>query len=178
MKYEGEVTTNSRHRGLISFFFFFILHTSYFILPARAYWQQHVRYNIRVTLIDSTHTLTGTESVDYSNNSPDTLSEIYFHLYSNAFQPGSMMDERAHVLHSNPIGDRIAKLPESEQGKYWIDTITDGNQPAKFEITGTIMRVVLTKPLLPGETVTLALPFRERIPRQIRRSGWMSPSVG
>src|SRR5581483_8857891 len=78
---------------------------------ARAYWQQHVTYDIRVTLIDSIHTLDGTLSVVYANHSPDTLREVYFHLYSNAFQPGSMMDERALAIHSAPVYDRIHKLP-------------------------------------------------------------------
>ncbi len=141
---------------------------------ARAYWQQHVRYDIRVTLLDSIHTLDGTLSVVYTNHSPDTLNEVWFHLYSNAFQPGSMMDERALAIHSAPIYDRIHKLPKSEWGKYWIEHITADGQAATFEITGTIMRVVLQKPLLPGDSVTIAFPFREQIPKQIRRSGWMS----
>ena len=152
----------------------FLLLTSYFILPAKAYWQQHVSYDIHATLIDSIHTLDGTLSVVYTNNSPDTLREVFFHLYANAFQPGSMMDERALEIHSAPIFDRIHKLPESEWGKYWINTVQADNQSVQFEITGTIMRVALTKPLAPGASTTIAFPFREQIPKQIRRSGWMS----
>jgi len=153
-------------------FSYFILPTSYF--PARAYWQQHVSYDIHATLIDSIHTLDGTISVVYTNNSPDTLREVFFHLYANAFQPGSMMDERALEIHTAPVFDRIHKLPESEWGKYWINSVQADNQSATFEITGTIMRVALAKPLAPGASATIAFPFREQIPRQIRRSGWMS----
>src|SRR5437588_348750 len=57
---------------------------------------------------------------------------------------------------------------------YWQQQVRCDNQSAKFEITGTIMRVVLSKPLSPGDSVQIAFPFREQIPRQIRRSGWMS----
>jgi hypothetical protein len=71
-----------------------------FASSAHAYWQQHVSYDIHVTLIDSIHTLDGSLSVVYTNNSPDTLDEVYFHLYSNAFQPGSLMDERSRAIHS------------------------------------------------------------------------------
>ena len=159
-------------------------HTSYFILPAKAYWQQHVSYDIRATLIDSIHTLDGSLSVVYTNNSPDTLREVFFHLYANAFQPGSMMDERALTIHTAPVYDRIHKLPESEWGKYWIDSVNVAPPPfqgggggwsnASFEITGTIMSVALAKPLAPGDSVLIFFPFREQIPRQIRRSGWMS----
>jgi hypothetical protein len=156
------------------FVLLFILHTSYFVLPAKAYWQQHVAYDIHVSLIDSIHTLDGTLSVVYTNNSPDTLREVFFHLYANAFQPGSMMDERALVIHTAPVYDRIHKLPESEWGKYWINSATADGRWVQFEITGTIMRVALTRSLAPGESTTIAFPFREQIPKQIRRSGWMS----
>ncbi|MFI5202633.1 MAG: M1 family metallopeptidase, partial [Candidatus Kapaibacterium sp.] len=146
-------------------------------MRAQAYWQQHVRYDIRVTLIDSIHTLDGTLSVVYTNHSPDTLREVWFHLYSDAFQPGSMMDERALAIHSAPVYDRIHKLPKSEWGIYWINWtkgIDVDGAPTKFETSGTVMRVALSKPLAPGDSVTIAFPFREQIPRQIRRSGWMS----
>ncbi len=152
----------------------FLLLTSYFVPSAKAYWQQHVSYDIHATLIDSIHTLDGSLSVVYTNNSPDTLREVFFHLYANAFQPGSMMDERALVVHTAPVYDRIHKLPESEWGKYWINSVTADQQNATFEITGTIMRVALAEPLAPGASTTIAMPFREQIPRQIRRSGWMS----
>ncbi len=152
----------------------FSLLTSYLLPSANAYWQQHVSYDIHATLIDSIHTLDGTVSVVYTNNSPDTLREVFFHLYANAFQPGSMMDERALQIHTAPVFDRIHKLPESEWGKYWINSANVDNQSVPFEITGTIMRVALSKPLVPGASTTIAFPFREQIPKQIRRSGWMS----
>ncbi len=155
----------------------FIFHTSYFTLPARAYWQQHVSYDIHATLIDSIHTLDGTLSVVYTNNSPDTLREVFFHLYANAFQPGSMMDERALQIHTAPVYDRIHKLQESDWGKYWINSVNADNDAVAFEITGTIMRVALATPLAPGASTTISFPFREQIPKQIRRSGWMSAEL-
>jgi hypothetical protein len=161
-------------RAIRLFTLLFLLLTSYLLPSAKAYWQQHVSYDIHATLIDSIHTLDGSLSVVYTNNSPDTLREVFFHLYANAFQPGSMMDERALAIHTAPIFDHIHKLPESEWGKYWINSVKADDQNATFEITGTIMRVVLAKPLAPGQSTTIAIPFREQIPRQIRRSGWMS----
>ncbi|MDP4198898.1 MAG: M1 family metallopeptidase [Bacteroidota bacterium] len=154
--------------------FAFILHPLSSILAGQKYWQQHVSYDIRVTLIDSIHTLDGSLSVIYSNNSPDTLREVYFHLYANAFQPGSLMDERAHAIHSAPIYNRISSLPEREQGRYWIGAMMADSLTAKYAITGTVMRVALPRPLASGGSVTIVFPFREQVPRQIRRSGWMS----
>lgn len=137
------------------------------------YWQQHVHYTIDVTLIDSIHSLDGTLSVIYTNNSPDTLSRVYFHLYSNAFQYGSLMEERAKAEDAW-LQYRFEKLSPKEEGRYWINTVSVNDQPATFEITGTIMRVELARPLVPGASVTLSMPFREQIPLQTRRSGWMS----
>ncbi|HEY3874384.1 MAG TPA: M1 family metallopeptidase, partial [Candidatus Kapabacteria bacterium] len=162
------------HRSRLAFSFALAFSCFLSTRPAKGYWQQHVTYDIRATLIDSIHTLDGTVSVVYTNNSPDTLREVFFHLYANAFQPGSMMDERALAIHSAPIFDRIHKLPESEWGKYGISSMHVNNQNATFEITGTIMRVVLSKPLASGDSVLISFPFREQIPKQIRRSGWMS----
>ena len=51
-----------------------------------AYWQQKLNYKINVTLIDSTHTLLGDMNLIYKNESPDTLSFIWFHVYPNAFK--------------------------------------------------------------------------------------------
>ena len=47
----------------------------------KEYFQQHVAYDIEVTLDDSAHTLDAYEKIIYTNNSPDTLSFIWFHLW-------------------------------------------------------------------------------------------------
>ena len=50
------------------------------------YFQQHVAYDIEVTLDDSAHTLDAYEKIVYTNNSPDTLDFIWFHLWPNAYK--------------------------------------------------------------------------------------------
>ena len=61
--------------------------------PYTDYWQQDVHYKIKATINDSTDIIDATDySLTYWNNSPDTLTEIYFHLYQNAFQPNSYME--------------------------------------------------------------------------------------
>lgn len=59
-------------------------------------WLQHVDYNMEVDVDVKTFRLKGTQQLKYTNNSPDTLHRVFYHLYFNAFQPGSMMDERSH----------------------------------------------------------------------------------
>ena len=145
-----------------------------FARAGNSYWQQHVGYSISVTLLDSIHTLVGSSSVYYSNNSPDTLRSVYFHLYYNAFKPGSMMDERSRAIQSRPVTDRIKKLPPDEWGNYDVGTVTSQGSSLKTTVFGTILRVDLKEPLLPGASIEITVPFREQIPRVIRRGGWMT----
>src|SRR5476651_2215506 len=68
-------------------------------------WQQRIKYNINVNMDVVTNRFTGTEKLEYTNNSPDTLSRVYFHLYWNAFQPGSSMDVRSIELGKTRLND-------------------------------------------------------------------------
>ena len=144
-------------------------------LPAQSgYWQQQADYTIRVKLKPDKHTLEGFESIVYTNNSPDTLRVIYFHLYYNAFQPGSAMDIRSRTI-ADPdrrVGDRISKLKPHETGEYFIKAIeVDGHHIKDFIVDETILEVKLAKPLLPGKTATIKMEFESQIPVQIRRTG-------
>jgi hypothetical protein len=85
-------------------------------------WQQRVEYTMNVRLDVSTHKVTGDQKLVYYNNSPDTLSKVYYHLYFNAFQPGSMMDVRSRNLPDpdRRVMDRISKLKENEIGYFTL----------------------------------------------------------
>jgi hypothetical protein len=58
-------------------------------MPFPGYWQQDVYYNIKAELDEKSHVIDGFEELTYWNNSPDTLSYVFFHLYQNAFVKGS-----------------------------------------------------------------------------------------
>ena len=58
------------------------------------YWQQKVDYKITAQVDDKKNTLSGEEEITFYNNSPDTLKEIYFHLYWNSFSKGSHFFEK------------------------------------------------------------------------------------
>src|SRR5688572_27226291 len=49
------------------------------------YFQQRVEYDISVKLDDKAHILNCQLELIYKNNSPDTLSFIWFHLWPNAY---------------------------------------------------------------------------------------------
>src|SRR5690348_15139424 len=61
-------------------------------------WQQRVNYNINADVDVNTNIIHGIQKLEYTNNSPDKLTKVYFHLYWNAFQPGSQMDVRSREL--------------------------------------------------------------------------------
>ena len=123
-----------------------------FALKAQeAYWQQKVAYTIKVNLDHESHQFTGEEQVHYTNNSPDALSKVFFHLYFNAFQPGSSMDVRSRSI-SDPdprIGARIAELGEDEIGYHKIKSIKQDGKSVEFKIEGTVMTVNLNKSIAP-----------------------------
>ncbi|MBP8794039.1 MAG: M1 family peptidase, partial [Lutibacter sp.] len=58
------------------------------------YWQQHVNYKMNVDVNVNNYQYKGTQQLTYTNNSPDSLTQVFYHLYFNAFQPGSEMDVR------------------------------------------------------------------------------------
>lgn len=136
-------------------------------------WQQQADYKMDVSLDVDKHILKGSQTILYTNNSPDTLYKVYYHLYFNAFQPGSMMDVRSQNVKDPDIriGDRISKLKEDEIGYQHITNLKQGEYSAEFSIYGTIMTVTLPSTILPHTTTTLTLDFEAQVPIQIRRSG-------
>ncbi|MFB6099579.1 MAG: M1 family metallopeptidase, partial [Salinibacter sp.] len=136
-------------------------------------WQQHVDYEMDIRLNTQTHEVDGHQRLTYTNNSPDTLHTVYYHLYFNAFQPNSMMAKRNRQL-PDPDGrivPRIFNLSPSEQGWYKIESLTQDGESVSYEIHDTVMRVDLANPILPGESTTFVMNYRSQVPLQTRRSG-------
>ena len=109
----------------------------------------------------------------YTNNSPDVLNRVYYHLYFNAFQPGSEMDVRSRNIPDpdSRVGDRISKLKPNEIGYIKVTSLKQNGVTIKHETVGTVLEVDLAKPIQPGEQVTFDMVFNAQVPVQIRRSG-------
>lgn len=136
-------------------------------------WQQRVKYEMRVDLDTRTHRFTGSNTLVYTNNSPDTLREVFFHLYFNAFRPGSEMDVRSRTI-ADPdsrVGGRISELTKSEMGELVVERMFQSGKGVVLEPMGTVLKAVLAQPLLPGKSTTLTYDFKGQVPVQIRRSG-------
>lgn len=148
------------------------------------YWQQHVDYKMEVAMDAKTNIYKGKQELIYTNNSQDTLKKVYYHLFNNAFQPGSEMDMRLQSI-KDPDGrmftkinkddterkSRIANLKPNEIGYLHVSNFKqDGISIATKEIE-TILEVSLAQPILPGKSTVLTLDFEGQEPIQIRRSG-------
>ncbi len=136
-------------------------------------WQQRVSYQMDIDFDVKTHRFTGFQRLVYFNDSPDTLWRVFYHLYFNAFQPGSMMDVRSRTI-ADPdsrVGDRIAKLKPDEIGYHNIRWLKQNGEPVHFEVAGTILEVTLNEPILPHSSALLEMSFDSQVPVQIRRSG-------
>lgn len=149
------------------------------------YWQQKVDYKMNVVVDAKNYQYKGNQTLVYTNNSPDTLKRVFYHLYNNAFQPGSEMDarlqsiadpDRRMVTKKKVDGkeikeSRIAKLKPNEIGYLKISNFKQDGQDAAVQEVGTILEVTLSKPLLPNSQTTFTLDFDGQVPVQIRRSG-------
>ena len=143
------------------------------IINDNSYWQQHVDYTMDIDMNVNNHQYKGKQKLVYTNNSPEVLDKVFYHLYFNAFQPGSQMDVRSLNIKdpSAKIGDRISKLQPNEIGYIKVNTLKQNGAAVLFETVGTILEVTLNKPIKSGESVTFDMNFDAQVPVQIRRSG-------
>ncbi len=137
------------------------------------YWQQHVDYKMEIDMNVDTYQYSGRQELKYTNNSPDTLKTVFYHLYFNAFQPGSEMDVRSLTIAdpSKKIGSKISRLSPTEIGYIDVKSLKQNGIEIKHKTEGTILEVELSKYILPGETVQFDMEFKGQVPVQIRRSG-------
>jgi len=136
-------------------------------------WQQRAEYTMEIDFDVVQNRFEGTQKLVYYNNSPDQLNKVFYHLYFNAFQPGSMMDIRSRSIPDpdRRIWDRISNLKPDEIGYMHVRKLKCNGKKLKFEEVGTILEVTLKEPIKPGEKVIFEMEFDAQVPIQIRRSG-------
>tara|TARA_B100001175_G_scaffold298864_1_gene289766 strand:- start:1572 stop:3305 length:1734 start_codon:yes stop_codon:yes gene_type:complete len=124
----------------------------------------------------SDFTFTGDQKLVYTNNSPDTIRKVYYHLFFNAFRPGSQMDVRSRTIKDpdSRVGGRILALEEKDYGALNVVSLKQDGKSVFFEEKETVLLARLKKPLLPGEKTELKMAFKGQVPLQIRRSGKMN----
>lgn len=141
------------------------------------YFQQEVHYRISVVLDDSAHTLHGHWAMRYVNRSPDTLREMWLHLWPNAYSQKNTAFARQLLRNRNT---RFHFAPDSALGGFsGLDFRINDDAPAPFISDPQhpdIARLILTPPLLPGDTLLLETPFTLHIPASFSRLGHVQQS--
>lgn len=157
-------------------------------------WQQAVKYTMNIDMNVAANQYKGIQKLEYTNNSPDTLRKVFYHLYWNAFQPNSMMDVRSRrqgsvVLRTDRNGneivdwdprveDRIGHLSRQEIGYQKILSLKMNGRDQSFKIHETVLEVVLDRPILPKSKAVFDMTWEAQVPLQVRRAGRDNPFTG
>ena len=124
--------------------------------PDASYWQQDVHYQIDARIDETTHIIDASQKLEYWNNSPDTLTYVYFHLFQNAFVKGSHL----HALQDElKVNARLGRYEAAGLGTVVENIKVNGND-AKTELDNTVLKVYLPKPLYPNNHASFTMNFR------------------
>ncbi len=137
--------------------------------PGHQYWQQEVDYKIDITLDDEKQTLSGSETIDYTNNSPDTLRYLWLQLDQNklADNAGAKTTRTAPEKKITYTGLRNVIETDEFQGGYDITKVAGSNGKAlSYVINGTMMRIDLPKALKSGDSVELNINWNYQLHEQ------------
>ncbi len=143
---------------------------AYYPDTEQLYWQQEVDCDIHVSLDTDNHTLTGKETIIYTNNSPDTLNQFFFHLYPNAYKEKTSQLIRDYMPRTKYF---LVGLTKSRRG--WIDVtkLTVAGKTIDFSVEGTILSADFPSPLPPGGKTTFEIEFNEKIRKRLGRAGYI-----
>lgn len=131
--------------------------------PGAEYWQQQVDYQISVRLDEAARTLTGSEKIRYRNNSPDELSYLWMQLNQNRFSKDSIENLAGTApnlsgISFNALRSRLYRGQFDGGHRITFVAAADGT-PLDHRVIGTMMRITLPKPLLPGQQFTFRVDW-------------------
>ncbi|MBF9253449.1 M1 family metallopeptidase [Pontibacter sp. 172403-2] len=137
--------------------------------PGHEYWQQRADYNIKVALNDAEQSIKGSETINYTNNSPDPLTYLWVQLDQNIFEPNSM----SNLTKTGELKDKMSlqaveyMTREAFDGGFKIESVKDrSGKPLKYTINNTMMRVDLPAPLKHGQSYTFSVDWHHNINNQ------------
>jgi Peptidase family M1 domain len=135
--------------------------------PGPQYWQQEADYVIKVTLDEAKRRLTGSSSIIYTNNSPETLPFLWVQLDQNRFRKDSLGEMAASTGSSEKISYNAARRAmrmEKFKGGYDISGVTDAKGAAlPYTVVDTLMRIDLPAPLASGEKTQITIGYAYNI---------------
>ena len=154
-------------------FVFFFLGLIMFQSAKSQYWQQAVDYTMEVALDHKSATYSGVQKIVYTNNSPETLNKVFYHLYFNAFKPGSEMAVRQKNSADKNTRFKVSidSLTPKQEGYLRVSGLTQNGVLLNPIDSETILEVPLHASIAPGESAIFELSFEGHVPDVIRRAG-------
>ncbi|GAB3198354.1 hypothetical protein ABID22_000556 [Pontibacter aydingkolensis] len=134
--------------------------------PGHEYWQQRADYTIKVELDDKNQSIKGSESITYTNNSPDVLTYLWVQLDQNIFEPNSASNlTKTGELKQQMSVQAVEYLTrEKFDGGFKIEQVKDrSGKNLKYTINNTMMRVDLPSPLKPKQSYTFSIDWHNNI---------------
>ena len=107
------------------------------------YWQQEVDYEMLIDVNVQNHTYNGTQKLVFTNNSPETLDRVFYHLYFNAFKPGTDLEQNSRYStdDSRTMSKNILMLDDKDWGDVQIKWMLQDGNPIEFKVEETILDV-------------------------------------
>ena len=157
-------------KNLFLLFCFFVFAS---VSAQNSYWQQEVDYNMVIDVNVEDHTYSGTQKLVYTNNSSDTLNKVFYHLYFNAFKPGTDLEQNSRYSadDSREMSEKLLSMPKEDWGDVRVFLLTQNGKPVDYSIVETIMEVRLNSPIGPGQSSVFEMGFFVQTPAMVRRSG-------
>ena len=154
-------------------FVFFFLGLIMFQSARSQYWQQAADYTMEVALDHENATYSGVQKIVYTNNSPETLNKVFYHLYFNAFKPGSEMAVRQKNSADKNTRFKVSidSLTPKQEGYLRVSGLTQNGVLLNPIDSETILEVPLHASIAPGESAIFELSFEGHVPDVIRRAG-------
>ena len=134
--------------------------------PGPQYWQQRADYRIKVRLDEDARRIAGTETITYTNNSPDPLRYIWLQLDQNRFRNDSLerrsdtasQEDGEDVLSYNDMA--VHQIGKDVEYGHRIEKVADGRgRPMAYKIVDTMMRIDLPEPLAPGQRTVFSVDW-------------------
>src|SRR5688572_12517165 len=129
--------------------------------PGPKYWQQKADYVISIELHEPTNSISGAETITYTNNSPDVLKYLWLQVDQNILSKENTLSNSATgVVKDSTSAKTYAKEVSDFEGGCAIKSVTETNgKPLPYIVNNTMMRVDLPQPLRPGQKYSFGLTW-------------------
>jgi len=141
--------------------------------PGHEYWQQKADYNMKIRLDDATQRIDGSETITYTNNSPDELRYVWLQLDQNV----RALDSDSYKIRESSLErrtsfDDLRKLEPSFDGGFKIEKVVDAAGKAlDYTVNNTMMRIDLPRPLKPGNQFKFSIDWWYNINDRMQDGG-------